>query len=299
MFRRNPDAGGVLVARADEIEAQDFADWCERVRIAAAGQRRFYEFDLDDPIADLAAKLIALRPRMVWADVTDIYNSRYLEIGQPPHDMLQPSGDRLDLAFGKILVLTEGRADQRLIQGALQGFYPHLADLYAFVDFEGFRVEGGASPVGRLLKGLAGAGHPGRILAVFDNDAAGHEAVQALKAVSFPDTIRVLTLPDIALARRYPTVGPTGRQLTDINGAACAIELYLGRRSLTVDGALLPVRWTQWNERSQRYQGVVDGKDGVAERFLAVLESQSSPAALRRLFPEMDSVLQALFAAYA
>ena len=30
------------------------------------------------------------------------------------------------------------------------------------------------SPVGRLLKGLAGAGIPGRIVALFDNDAAGH-----------------------------------------------------------------------------------------------------------------------------
>ena len=121
----------------------------------------------------------------------------------------------------------------------------------------------------------------------------------SLKTVQFPDTIRVLTLPTNELARRYPTVGPTGLQVADVNGSACAIELYLGRRSLTVNGSLLPVRWSQWNPRSQRYQGEIENKGQAAERFLAELEAAQTPAALRRTFPEMDALLQSIFAVYA
>lgn len=299
-YRAHTDSGGVLAARADEIGSQDFDAWCEAIRAESAGKIRFHDYTIEqDPIADFAAKMIALQPRTVWADVTDVYESGYLSVDEVPHASLEPSRERVDLAFTKILILTEGRSDQRLIETALRRFYPHLADLYSFVDFEGFRVEGGASPVGRLLKGLAGAGLSGRIIAIFDNDAAGHETLLSLKTVQFPDTIRVLTLPANQLARRYPTVGPTGAQFADVNGSACAIELYLGRRSLTVDGALLPVRWSQWNPRSQRYQGELENKTQAAERFLAELERAQTPAALRRTYPEMDALLHSLFAVYA
>jgi len=299
-YRTHTDRGGVLAGLADEMEAQDFGAWCEAMRAEAAGKTRFHDYTIDqDPIADFAAKMIALKPKTVWADVTDIYESGYIAVEEVPHASLEPSRDRVDLAFTKILILTEGRSDQRLIEAALRRFYPHLADLYSFVDFEGFRVEGGASPVGRLLKGLAGAGVSGRIIAIFDNDAAGHETLLSLKTVRFPDTIRVLTLPPNELARRYPTIGPTGMQVADVNGSACAIELYLGRRSLTVNGAILPVRWSQWNPKSERYQGELENKGRAAEKFLAELEGGRTPAALRRAYPEMDALLQSLFAVYA
>jgi hypothetical protein len=299
-YRAHTDNGGILSGLADDMEAQDFDAWCEAVRAESAGKTRFHDYTIDDdPIADFAAKMIALKPKTVWADVTDVYESGYLSANENLHDSLEPSRERVELAFSKILILTEGRSDQRLIETALRRFYPHLADLYSFVDFEGFHVEGGASPVGRLLKGLAGAGLSGRIIAIFDNDAAGHETLLSLKAVRFPDTIRVLTLPPNELARRYPTIGPTGLQVADVNGAACAIELYLGRRSLTVDGSLLSVRWSQWNPRSERYQGELENKAHAAEKFLAELDKRRSPAALRRAFPEMDALLQSIFAVYA
>jgi hypothetical protein len=72
------------------------------------------------------------------------------------------------------------------------------------VDFEGFRVEGGASPLARLLRGFAGAGLTDRFIAIFDNDAAGHEALISLKRIALPSNIRAITLPDLAGCGKSP-----------------------------------------------------------------------------------------------
>src|SRR5262249_20950434 len=141
---------------------------------------------------------------------------------------------RLHHAFGKITLLTEGITDSRILRASLEAFYPEARNLYSFVDFEGFRVEGGASPLARLLRGFAGAGLRDRFIAIFDNDAAGHEAVALLKSVVLPPNIRAITLPDLEFARAYPTVGPTGNVRADINGSAASIEIFLGEEALTL-----------------------------------------------------------------
>lgn len=47
--------------------------------------------------------------------------------------------------------------------------------------------------------------------AIFDNDAAGHEALASLKSIALPSNIRAITLPDLEFARDYPTIGPHGQ----------------------------------------------------------------------------------------
>jgi hypothetical protein len=140
----------------------------------------------------------------------------------------------LSRAFGKITLLTEGITDSRILKASLNEFYPEARDLYSFVDFEEFKVEGGASPLARLLRGFAGAGLTDRFIAIFDNDAAGHEALASLKSIGLPPNIRAIPLPDLELARDYPTVGPTGKVNTDINGTAVSIESFLGQNALTM-----------------------------------------------------------------
>src|SRR4051812_34199834 len=88
-----------------------------------------------------------------------------------------------DFPAGKIIVLTEGKADTRIIAAALRAFYPEFADAYTFIDFDEFRIEGGASLLARMVKILSGARVQNRMLALFDNDAAGVEAVQTLRHV--------------------------------------------------------------------------------------------------------------------
>jgi hypothetical protein len=187
----------------------------------------------------------------------------------------------------------------RILSASLNEFYPEARDLYSFVDFEGFKVEGGASPLARLLRGFAGAGLTDRYIAIFDNDAAGHEALASLKSIALPSNIRAITLPDLEFARDYPTIGPTGKVNADINGAAVSIETFLGRDALIRDGKLRPVRWSQWNSKAESYQGDIEGKADVSARYLAAIKEIKNPKVLRRKFADMDALLCTIFGVFA
>lgn len=190
----------------------------------------------DDPLMWVAIQLYAFEPTELWADVSYLIESE----SETKESIFgeDETPNRLSRAFGKITLLTEGITDSRILKSSLNEFYPDARDLYSFVDFEGFKVEGGASPLARLLRGFAGAGLTDRFIAIFDNDAAGHEALALLKSIGLPSNIRAITLPDLQFARDYPTIGPTGKVNADINGAAVSIELFLGRDALTRDGVL-------------------------------------------------------------
>ena len=73
--------------------------------------------------------------------------------------------------------------------------------------------------------------------------------------------------PNIELAENYPTIGPSGNQIMNINGLACSIEMYLGQDCLSPNGNLLPIQWTGLVETINKYQGVVQKKDDVQDRF--------------------------------
>jgi len=209
----------------------------------------------------------------------------------------RPSRHGYDFPNGKIIVLTEGKSDTRIITAALRAFYPEYADAYQFLDFEEFKIEGGASLLARMIKVLSGARVQNRMLALFDNDAAGAEAYRSLAGVRFLRNVRLMLLPDTKLAANYPTLGPAGLHCMNVNGAGAPIELYMGRSSLEgPDGKLRPVRWNQWMESIERYQGVIQEKETVSRSFEAALDD--TPEALRRRFPEMDLLLHAIFSAF-
>ncbi|CAH0356377.1 hypothetical protein SPH9361_04042 [Sphingobium sp. CECT 9361] len=269
---------------------------------ALLGPSGMLRYEISDPFACLAIQIDALQPQAVWMDLTDLYEGEFdASVSLTTNLAKRYSDDREeDGPIGKILILTEGKSDSKLLAAALAALYPEFCDIYDFVDFEGFKIEGGASPLARMVKAFAGVKQQIRILAVFDNDAAGHEAMMSLSRVQFPRNIRLMTLPDIPFARRYPTIGPEGLRPMDVNGSACSIELFLGKEALVIaDRALSPVRWSQWNARAERYQGELDRKDAVATKFLELLQSGDSPRRLRKRFPEMHQLLQSIFRAFA
>jgi hypothetical protein len=165
-----------------------------------------------------------------------------------------------------VIVLTEGVSDSRAIQYALDLLYPHLSGYYSFMDLAA-RSPGGAGSLVHVVKSFAGAGIENRVIAIFDNDTAGHSALSILRDISLPQTMRVITYPDLAIATQYPTTGPTGISLQDINGSACSIELFYGRDVLEAEGQLVPVQWKGYDERMRRYQGEIIGKNLLATRF--------------------------------
>jgi HEPN/Toprim N-terminal domain 1 len=178
----------------------------------------------------------------------------------------------------KIIVLTEGKADTRILERSFGRLYPHLAHMFSFLDHAAFKSEGGASVLERLARGFAGAGISNRTVVLFDNDTAGFAAVQRLKDAQLPANFRILTLPELEFAKAYPTFGPTGAALANINGSACGIELYCGPTALAgEEGSLSPIQWTGYDRALKRYQGEAMDKGKIQERFFEVLDRSSDP----------------------
>src|SRR6266850_1442997 len=201
-------------------------------------------------------------------DVTDLILSECFSAGEDlvEYSLAQSSSDYS--STGKIIVLTEGRSDGRILSDSLKLLYPHLFDYFTFMDFDGARIGGGAGNLVNTVKAFAGAGIVNKIIALFDNDTAAIAALQSLRSLRLPKSICVKRLPDLASLRDYPTVGPTGMSSMDVNGIAASIELYLGRDVLADEsGTLTPVQWTGYEPSLRRYQGELVTKDVVQERF--------------------------------
>jgi hypothetical protein len=260
----------------------------------------WYYFGL--PVADLrytlrAVLLCADQDENVLLDLSEIERDYFTEGDEPAQDALAEA-IRVGRVCEKILVLTEGRTDTRILSKSLAVLYPHLADLYSFLDHEAFNFGGGTGNLASLVKGLAGVGIGNRVIALFDNDAAGAVQANDVRKLNLPDNFRILTLPDLKLAKRYPTIGPNGTLKTDINGRACGIELYLGSAALTgEDGELTPVHWGGYEKKVKRYQGELADKNLIEERFLKSLDDPKLPDEAN--LAAMRAVLQIMFTAFA
>jgi HEPN/Toprim N-terminal domain 1 len=202
-------------------------------------------------------------------------------------------------AYGPIVLLTEGKSDTRILSAALEALVPHLADLFSFLDFDELRLEGGVGALAKTVRAFAGARVSGRMVAVFDNDTAGAEAHASLGNFPLPANIRTIMLPPSSVGSNYPTTGPQGLAYMDVNSMACSIELYLGRDALSDEaGNLRPVRWMGWNRKMERYQGEVEGKAQVEQRFFDILANCASPSDARTAFPDLAAVVDAITAVF-
>jgi hypothetical protein len=149
---------------------------------------------------------------------------------------------------GKVIILTEGRSDARILSESLTLLYPHLADYFSFMDFEGVRIGGGAGSLVNIVKAFAGAGIVNRTVALFDNDTAARAALVGLRSIRLPPNIVVKQLPRLVELESYPTIGPTGSALMNVNDVAGGLELYLGSDVLTEpSGTPIPVQWTGYD----------------------------------------------------
>lgn len=222
----------------------------------------------------------------VTYDLHDLLGGGYISVEENLTEWAhQHLADEFSLSQ-KIVVLTEGRSDKWILEKALRLLYPHLADYYSFMDFEGTHLPGGAGHLVAIVKAFVGAGIANRTLALFDNDTAAQSALRALGPVSLPKHIQVLRYPDIGIARAYPTLGPTGIVTMDINGLAASVEVYLGDDTLRDDaGNLVPVQWRGYDDGLKQYQGEILNKTGIQERFRDKLKDcEADPSRI----PEYD-----------
>lgn len=216
-------------------------------------------------------------------DLTDIIDGGYVKEEDVRH-----------LSIEKILVLTEGKTDVEFISQTLQRLYPYLFPYYHFIDFDEYKVESNASALVKLVIALAASNIKHPIIVLFDNDTTGIMEMNKLKSVQLGNNIKILKLPDINLAKKYPTIGPSGIKKMNVNGLACGIEMYLGLRTLTKDGKLIPIHWKAYNEKEKKYQGEISDKSFVQESFRQKLQS----ATIDSDFSNMDLVLNLIFKAF-
>ncbi|RKN55320.1 hypothetical protein D7193_11555 [Micromonospora costi] len=201
---------------------------------------------------------------------------------QEDHFPLAPSLDRYRSALAwkntKPIVLVEGSFDCKAIRAAFEIQRPEYMDCLSIADFSQ-GAEGGAGGLRRTLRTLAQLEIPNTVVGLFDNDAAGVEAVDLLGKDKLPNNIGYAVYPAMEFARAYPTVGPTGPARVDINGRALSIEHFLGMDCLMQDdGELFPVEWTGHNRRLGVYQGSVVEKAGIQSRFEKKLKRARSGA---------------------
>lgn len=198
-----------------------------------------------------------------------------------------------EIIFEKILVLTEGRTDVEFISASIKKLYPHLFPYFHFIDFNEYKVESNASALVKLVTAFAAVNIKHPIIALFDNDTTGLMEMKRLNQVPMESNIKVLKLPDLALAKKYPTVGPTGVKKMNINGLACGIEMYLGKDVLIYNEAYIPVHWKAYNDKENKYQGEISEKNMVQEKFRKKLKSDEFSD-----FTDMDLILKQLFTAF-
>ncbi len=192
--------------------------------------------------------------------------------------------------FEKIIVLTEGKTDVEFISKSIERLYPHLKNYYHFIDFQEYKIESNASALVKLVTAFAAANVKHPIIALFDNDTTGIMEMNKLNAKSMTDNIRVLKFPDIPLAKKYPTLGPTGKKDMNINGLACGVEMYLGRDILTKENKLIPIRWKNFNDKENKYQGEILEKAYVQDEFRKKLKNTQNEE-----YFEMNCLLKEIF----
>ena len=162
----------------------------------------------------------------------------------------------------RFLIVTEGTSDVQIIRHGLELLAPDIADFFDFIDMRENYPFSGTGNLHNFVRGLISIRIQNKVVVIFDNDAEGVYNWERSTRLNRLENLRIVKLPDRPAFRQFRTMGPTGMQPADINGKAAAIECYLDAGPEPV------VRWTSYDQKRDCYQGVIDGKQEIARRFL-------------------------------
>ncbi|MFI9574568.1 HEPN/Toprim-associated domain-containing protein [Microbispora rosea] len=276
-------------ARKEYYESLTFLGWKDRVaehvrskqaaehpELRDVGPLELFESVDERVLLRLIAEVVD--PADVFTlDVTDLEEGGWLDDRDAISELVDLDGS---IAVRPPIIITEGQYDARILQDALNLLMPHLSSYIRFLDYE-FGNEGGAAAVVKTLKSFAAAGITHRVIGLFDNDSAAYEAASALHGIKLPPYYYIIHYPDLELAQAYPTLGPQGEVVMDVNRLACSIELYLGRDVLTENnGKLTPVQWKGYMSKVRAYQGEILDKGRVQKAFAGKMKAARADARL-------------------
>jgi hypothetical protein len=229
-----------------------------------------YGFPTDD-IRKTLSVILSLFPRdeKVVLDLSALVHGGYYE---EDTNFVQVSRSLLveEKYFNEnIIILTEGTYDSRILRETLSLLFSDMIDYFSFLDFESSKAPGGAGQLVNYIKALSGAKITDKIIAIFDNDSAAWDALRTLPTGTLPKNIRFTTYPNYSYLNSYPTIGPSGRRILNINRRAASIELYSGDDILRKKEGAFPIQWTGYVKSIQAYQGEIIEKCRVQEEFSA------------------------------
>jgi hypothetical protein len=262
--------------RLDVLNRLDYNKWKAEVGAHLASKKArqttdprdtgpFELFEAADERVLLRAIVEEIGPdEVVTLDVSELAQGGWLDDDVASGGSVLSSWDR---EASPPIVITEGTYDAQVLTTAIEILMPHLAGYIKFLDYE-VGNEGGASAAVRTLKSFAAAGISNRIVAIFDNDSAAYEAAMALTGSKIPAHYRIMHYPDLDLAKEYPTLGPQGDTVMNVNRLAGSIELYLGSDVLVAESSgLIPVQWKGYMGKVKCYQGEIVNKAAVQRAF--------------------------------
>jgi hypothetical protein len=249
---------GRFVAEADVIARipadSDHSDlfWSERSYFAGL-------ISILDPY--LMLRLLAENPTNRETGVIWQYGP-LVESGWAKTEEFEPLARRTET----FLIATEGSSDAHILKHALELLRPEVLDFFRFIDVTGRHPFAGTGNLVKFAEGLAKIDVHNQALFVFDNDAEGVEAYCKVAALALPPNMRAMLLPDVEVFRAFPTRGPDGDSVADINGRGVAIECYLDHRLKSF--APPRVIWTNYKEGLGAYHGALEHKESYGRAFI-------------------------------
>jgi hypothetical protein len=212
-------------------------------------------------------------------------------------------------AVEKTIVLVEGTSDKDILEFSMRYLYPHLVDLFYFMDFDdefGGKRDGGTSFVAKNLKTFYFSRIKSRFIAIFDNDAEGYQCKCSLlnEIPNWPENFRILLYPETKISKAYPTLASNGTIITDnINRKACSIELYLPDSLIMINNQYYPIEWESRKKirfngtEESLYQGVISQKESIKRSFHKLKnaiedgEQRFNPKEWERMKTLLDSIV--------
>ena len=198
-----------------------------------------------------------LDQHVIWR-FQDVLESGW--ISEAPGDLYEDLSDR-----DKYLVVTEGSSDTSILKASLSLVHPDVADFFNFIDMSENYPFTGTGNLYRFCQGLATIRIQNKILVVLDSDTAGLEALQRIRKLLLPQSMRVACLPRLDEFREFKTLGPSGELREDVNGKAVSIECFLDLRYGASEAPA--VRWTNFNRDLGTYQGELLSKEQYTRAF--------------------------------
>ena len=126
------------------------------------------------------------------------------------------------------------------------------------------------------IKAFIGVKIKNRIIGLYDNDSAAIAELENLRTITeMPSNIKIMKLPYINIAQNYPTIGRIPVIKLDIEWMAWCIELFLGSDILKDEtGNFEPIRWKSYIDRIKKYQGEIQNKSLIQDRFREKIKEQ-------------------------